>query len=69
MCAMFLNESLPSNRLDNCDPNSLRFALEKNDVTLPKRSVADSDFILTPTDNRGIEVLEELYEPMAEKLS
>jgi hypothetical protein len=41
MCPMFLNESLPFNRLDNCDPNSLRFALEKNDVTLLKRSVAD----------------------------
>jgi hypothetical protein len=38
MCTMFLNESLPFNKLDNSDPNSLRFALEKNDVKLPKRS-------------------------------
>jgi hypothetical protein len=29
---------LPFNKLDNSDPNSLRFALEKNDVKLPKRS-------------------------------
>jgi hypothetical protein len=41
MCFMFLNESLPFNKLENSEPNSLRAALEENSIKLPKRSVAD----------------------------
>jgi hypothetical protein len=34
MCFMFLNESLPFNKLENSEPNSLRAALEENSVKL-----------------------------------